>query len=120
MEENSIRTEAVKSEITIPSWFTWVLALFGGVTTAVVIPSVRAQYQLEAQQAKDIGDIRMELEKLKIRFENTDQLRHRLEVLETRYTQHVLDPDLHENGFSAVNQRLSEIESRLKMVESRP
>ena len=87
--------------LTVPLWFVRI------VTGVVVLAIPWASW------------VTIQLAQIGVRIESQSELRERVDLLEKRFTEHLVDPDIHAGGLSRLDARLSNIDRRVVSLEQR-
>lgn len=89
--------------MSIPKWFLYVMSIVASLFTVTFIPWA--------------GWVTMTLATLSVKIENTEEIRNRIDKLETSHTSHITEPAIHgplANRVEQLEERMNQLARELK------
>ena len=90
-----------KEDLVIPKWFITVAGAFMGLS----IPWA--------------GYVTMTLATISVKVETQAELRQRVDKLESRFTEHIVNPNIHSSGISRIESRIDGLERQIHKLEDK-
>ena len=105
MNEKADNENGQNDAMAIPRWFIWAMSGMGSLFLVLFVPWA--------------GWVTMTLATISVKMENQAEVRERVDNLETQFHQHQLDPNLHQSGFSKIQNQLDSLRNRVERMENK-